>query len=182
MVTWVFRLRFFGASSMTFVESSFLIVSMLVNVWPLPRVAMTTRAKPASVARSVCPSLDEKSHSVSRPKEINKNDTQIKLIFLLTVRFTCIVSNAYWAVLWIGLHANGRSIARIFPKVCTIFQILIPTSVTTTFSALDMKFATICTFSPAFSLNRAVHHAMNQASLPWQPTFWSKKEKNLLFS
>ena len=56
---------------------------------------MTTRAKPASVARSVRPSLDEKSHSVSRPKEINKNGTKIKIIFLITVRFKCIVSNAY---------------------------------------------------------------------------------------
>ena len=52
---------------MTFVDSSFLIDSMSLNVCPLPRVTMTTRSKLALVASSICPSLDANSHSVSRP-------------------------------------------------------------------------------------------------------------------
>ena len=84
-------------------------------------------------------------------------------------------------VFWIGLHANGRSIARIFPKVCTIFQILIPISViTTTFSALYMKFATICTFSPAFSLNRLVHQWIKRR-FPDDRHFGVKKKKSVVF-
>ena len=52
---------------MTFLDSSFLIDSMSLNVCPLPRVTTTTRPKLALVASSTCPFLDANSHSVSRP-------------------------------------------------------------------------------------------------------------------
>ena len=81
MITCVFGLSFLGASSMTLVDSSCLIESMSTNVCPLPRVAMTTRSKPALVASSACPSLDEKSHSVSRPEEKEQKHMKVALYF-----------------------------------------------------------------------------------------------------
>ena len=63
--TCALRLSLVGASSNTFVDSSFFIASMSLNVCPLPRDTMTTRSKLALVVSSIWPSLDENSHSLS---------------------------------------------------------------------------------------------------------------------
>ena len=48
------------------------------------------------------------------------------------------------------------------------------------FWSLYMKFATICTFSPAFSINRAVHQWIKRR-FPDNQHFGVKKKKSVVF-